>query len=56
MIFEIQSHWKTEADYVADLTKKYRDQFKRCRKKGQSIRSKELSYEEVVENEVTAPT
>jgi hypothetical protein len=52
MIFEIQSHWKTEADYVADLTKKYRDQFKRCRKKGQSIRTKELNYEEVVENEV----
>lgn len=33
MIFELPSHWKSEQDYVNDLEKKYRDQFKRGRKK-----------------------
>ncbi|MFD3292410.1 hypothetical protein SKC35_01795 [Aquirufa sp. KTFRIE-69F] len=53
MVFEINSTWKTEEDYVSDLTKKYRDQFKRCRKKGSSIRTKELSLEEISQNEET---
>jgi hypothetical protein len=53
MVFEIKERWKTEADYVADLTKKYRDQFKRCRKKGSSIWTKELTLEEIRENEET---
>lgn len=53
MVFEINSTWKTEEDYVSDLTKKYRDQFKRCRKKGSTISSKELTLEEIVQNEET---
>ena len=53
MIFEIRSHWKKEEDYIADLTKKYRDQYKRCRKKGSTIRNQELSFEEIVQNEET---
>jgi hypothetical protein len=51
MIFEIKSNWKREDDYVLDLTKKYRDQFKRCRKKGSSLRNQELSLEEIIQNE-----
>lgn len=51
MLFEIQSSWKKEDDYVANLTKKYRDQYKRCRKKGSEIRQKELSLEEIIDNE-----
>ena len=51
MIFEINPQWKSENDYVADLTKKYRDQWKRCRKKGDGLTRKELSYEEIVELE-----
>ena len=53
MVFEIRSHWKKEEDYIADLTKKYRDQYKRCRKKGSTIRNQELRLEEIVQNEET---
>jgi predicted N-acyltransferase len=53
MIFEIQSNWKKEDDYVADLAKKYKNQFKRCRKKGSEIRSQELCLEEIIKNEET---
>lgn len=53
MIFEILPSWKKEEDYVADLAKKYRDQFKRCRKKGSEIRQKELSFDEILQNEET---
>ena len=48
MVFEIRPNWKKEEDYVSDLTKKYRDQFKRCRKKGSGIRQQELSLEEII--------
>ena len=51
MVFEIHTKWKSENDYVADLTKKYRDQWKRCRKKGDGITRKELSYEEILTQE-----
>jgi hypothetical protein len=53
MVFEIQPSWKTEADYVANLTKKYRDQFKRCRKKGQGIYTQELTLEAILQHEKT---
>lgn len=53
MIFEIRPNWEKEEDYVADLAKKYRDQFKRCRKKGAAITTKELSYEEILSEEKT---
>ena len=53
MIFEIRPNWEKEEDYVADLAKKYRDQFKRCRKKGAAITKKELSYEEMLSEEKT---
>lgn len=53
MVFEIKTWWQKEEDYVADLSKKYRDQFKRCRKKGAEISTKELNYEEIVQAEET---
>ena len=53
MIFEIKSIWQKEEDYVADLSKKYRDQFKRCRKKGAEISTNELNYEEILQAEET---
>lgn len=34
MLFAVRDQWKTEEDYVAALSKKYRDQYKRARKKG----------------------
>ena len=33
MIFEINKNWTTEQDYIDALSKKYRDQYKRARKK-----------------------
>jgi len=51
MVLSIPSHWKGEADYVNDLHKKYRDQYKRCRKKGAELVSKELSEQEILEQQ-----
>ena len=33
MIFDIPNQWKSEQDYIDSLSKKYRDQYKRARKK-----------------------
>lgn len=51
MIFYLDENWKSLDDYVAALSKKYRDQFKRARKKFDGIQMKNLSYEEVLQNE-----
>lgn len=47
MIFEISDHWNSIDDYVADLLKKYRDQFKRSHKKAVGIVKKKLSLDEI---------
>jgi predicted N-acyltransferase len=51
MIFYLDQNWKSFNEYVSALTKKYRDQFKRARKKFEGIQVKHLSYEEVLQNE-----
>lgn len=51
MIFYLDKNWKSLDDYVAALSKKYRDQFKRARKKFDGIQMKNLSYEDVLQNE-----
>lgn len=51
MIFYLDENWKSLDDYVAAFSKKYRDQFKRARKKFDGIQMKNLSYEEVLQNE-----
>lgn len=51
MIFTLKSNWNNEADYVNELLKKYRDQFKRARKKLDGVEVKELSLEEVILHE-----
>lgn len=51
MIFYLDQNWKSLDDYVAALSKKYRDQFKRASKKFDGIQVKNLSYEEVLQNE-----
>ena len=51
MIFYLDQNWKSLDDYVAALSKKYRDQFKRARKKFDGIQMKNLSYDEVLRNE-----
>lgn len=51
MIFYLDQNWKSLDDYVVALSKKYRDQFKRARKKFDGIQMKNLSYDEVLQNE-----
>ena len=43
----MNSHWSTMEDYTASLNKKYRDRYKRAKKKLNSIQSVELSLEEI---------
>jgi predicted N-acyltransferase len=48
MIFELQHQWKTDADYVAVLSKKYRDQYKRAHKKFEGIETRELFLGDII--------
>ena len=51
MIFEINPSWDHEDDYVKDLTKKYRDQYKRSRNKATGIQKRKLSLEEILDQQ-----
>lgn len=53
MIFYLDEKWKNEQDYVAVLSKKYRDQYKRAHKKFDGIVLKNLSFDEIIEHEET---
>ncbi len=53
MIFYLDEKWKSEEDYIGALSKKYRDQYKRARKKNDGIVVKNLSFEEVIQHETT---
>ncbi|PIF60279.1 GNAT family N-acetyltransferase [Flavobacterium sp. 2] len=47
MVFEINRNWKTEQDYIDALSKKYRDQYKRARKKSEGIEKKKMSLSDI---------
>lgn len=47
MIFEIRESWHVFDDYLASIIKKYRDQYKRARKKADGITKRKLSLEEI---------
>ena len=51
MIFNLPTSWKTESDYVAAFSKKYRDQFKRAHKKIEGVQLKELDLQDVIHYE-----
>lgn len=51
MVFTMAEEWKTEEDYINALTKKYRDQFKRARKKNIAIEKRKLTCEEIKKHE-----
>ncbi|MFW0737745.1 8-amino-7-oxononanoate synthase [Flavobacterium sp. T12S277] len=54
MIFEIYKEWTSEQNYIDALSKKYRDQYKRARKKADGIEKRKMSladikrYEDVI--------
>ena len=47
MILPLRDSWNTKADYVNDLHKKYRDRYKRAKKKLGGITCKELDIETI---------
>lgn len=47
MIFYLKQEWLTIEDYVSTLNKKYRDQYKRARKKRAFITTTELTLDEI---------
>ena len=51
MIFEINENWKTEQDYIDALSKKYRDQYKRARKKADGIVKQKMSLNDILKYE-----
>jgi predicted N-acyltransferase len=53
MVFTVSKDWHSFDDYIAALSKKYRDQYKRCRKKAEGIEKRKMSFEEIVSLEDT---
>jgi predicted N-acyltransferase len=53
MVFSINEIWKTEQDYIDSLSKKYRDQYKRARKKAAVIEKRKLHLEDIIDLEDT---
>lgn len=53
MVFTVSKDWHSFDDYVAALSKKYRDQYKRCRKKAEGIEKRKMNFEEIVSLEHT---
>ena len=47
MEFRLNETWKTEEDYINVLQKKYRDQYKRARKKSESISKQKFSLHDI---------
>ncbi|HJR99393.1 MAG TPA: hypothetical protein VJ780_00545, partial [Flavobacterium sp.] len=47
MIFKIRDSWQHFDDYITDKNKKYRDQYKRARKKSDIITKRKLSLEDI---------
>lgn len=53
MLFNIPNHWKTEQDYIDALSKKYRDQYKRARKKAEGIEKRKMHLDDIIKHEDT---
>ena len=51
MLFDIPNHWKSEQDYIDALSKKYRDQHKRARKKAEEIIKRKMHLEDIIKYE-----
>jgi predicted N-acyltransferase len=53
MVFTIDKAWKSEQDYINSLSKKYRDQYKRARKKADVIEKRKMNLEDIIAYEET---
>ena len=53
MVFTINENWKSEQDYINSFSKKYRDQYKRARKKAALIEKRKMHLEDIIAYEDT---
>jgi predicted N-acyltransferase len=53
MVFIINKDWKSEQDYIDSLSKKYRDQYKRARKKSEVIEKRKMHLYDIIAHEET---
>jgi predicted N-acyltransferase len=53
MIFNIPPNWYVEEDYINALSKKYRDQYKRARKKAAGVIKKKMNLEDIIKYQET---
>jgi hypothetical protein len=53
MFFKVDENWNSEKDYIYAFSKKYRDQYKRARKKAEGIVKKKMSLEDIIKQEET---
>ncbi len=53
MLFAIPTHLKTEQDYIHALSKKYRDQYKRARKKAEKVVKIKMHLKDIIKHEET---
>ncbi len=53
MVFDIPDQWLSEQDYINALSKKYRDQYKRARKKAEGIEKRKMTLEDIIKYEDT---
>ncbi|AWA28797.1 8-amino-7-oxononanoate synthase [Flavobacterium magnum] len=53
MVFKIRDNWVSEQDYIDSLSKKYRDQYKRARKKSEGINKRKMSLDDIILHEET---
>lgn len=53
MVFCSCDHWHTFDDYIVSLSKKYRDQYKRCRKKAAGIHKQKMDLKDIIASEET---
>ena len=51
MVFDILENWMSEQDYIDSLSKKYRDQYKRARKKLDGIEKRKMNFDEILKYE-----
>lgn len=51
MIFHIRPDWDSFEDYIGDLSKKYRDQYKRSRKRAEGIIKRKMSLQDIISHE-----
>lgn len=51
MVFTNDDAWESENDYTAALSKKYRDHYKRARKKSEMVSKRQMSLDEIKVNE-----